>query len=276
MEQDEKTFEDGVLQDELLEEDVSADGETEIRPFSFQTVPMESKAETLDEKVEKVARLLEELLERTADSDDARAMYEDMVNFYNSFDSKVKTLTEKLEKEVDYTRYIETQVSSKSVEKECLMLKKALVEERALMSVKFDEIKAAFDEKMRLIEGEAKLAQESQSKQLGEISSQVQKFSDIDTKITEKLEGFRKDMTKASTNEYSILQAQCKENLAASGAEFGAIKKGIIAFLKSCEKQNEILIRKIPEQKRSFGPKDAVICAMSALCIISIIVQIVV
>ena len=263
-------------ENEIIEENPcnTENDDGEFQPFNFQTVPMESREESTEEKLSRIARLLEEILERTSESDDTRAIYEDMVNFYNSFDSKTKTLTEKLEKEVEYTRFIETQITSKSMEKECLMLKKALVEERALMGLKFDEMKASFDEKMRQIESETKLAQERQGENLAEISKQVKAFSDIDSKITEKLDTFRKDMTKASTNEYNILQAQCKESLSAANGEFDSIKKNVISFLKNCEKQNDSLIRKIPEQKRTFCWKDAVIYAMSALCITVMVVQI--
>lgn len=258
----------------LSDEERREEPELNNLSFNFQTVPMDENSETLEDKVTKVLKSIDTLLERTADSEDTHAIYEDMVNFYNSFDSKTKLLIEKLDKEVSYTRFIETQISSKSIEKECLMLKKALVEERALMGVKLDEIKSAFEEKMGQIESESKLVQEKQVARLDEMAKLIQKFSDIDGKITEKLEGFRKDMTKASNNEFNIFQTQCKESLAAANSEFSTVKKNVIAFLKSCEKQNDTLIKKIPEQKRKFCWKDCVIYAMSGLCIVGMIVQI--
>lgn len=258
----------------LSDEERREEPELNNLSFNFQTVPMDENSETLEDKVTKVLKSIDTLLERTADSEDTHAIYEDMVNFYNSFDSKTKLLIEKLDKEVSYTRFIETQISSKSIEKECLMLKKALVEERALMGVKLDEIKSAFEEKMGQIESESKLVQEKQVARLDEMAKLIQKFSDIDGKITEKLEGFRKDMTKASNNEFNIFQTQCNESLAAANSEFSTVKKNVIAFLKSCEKQNDTLIKKIPEQKRKFCWKDCVIYAMSGLCIVGMIVQI--
>lgn len=264
-----------VHEDESESESSDEGKSIEETGFSFQTVPMESPDETVDEKIDSLCRSVNELLERTADSEDTRAMYEDMVSFYNSFGAKTRELADKLDKEVSYTRYIETQISSKSIEKECLMLKKALVEERALMGVKFDEIKSAFDEKMRQLEAESKTVQEKQNSLVQDIVKQIKKFTDIDSKLTETLEQFRKDMTKGSENEYKIVQTRCKESLNAANSEFDSVKKSIIAFLKSCEKQNNTLISKIPEQKRKFSWKDAVIYAMSALCITGMVVQVI-
>lgn len=257
----------GADGDSPCEDDGDEDG------FSFQTMPMETPGESADEKIGRILKILEELLTRSVDSDDTHALYEDMASFYNSFDSKVKALIEKLDKEVQYTRYIETQISSKSIEKECLMLKKALVEERALMGVKFDGILSSFDEKMRQIESVLKHGLEEQAAKLSDISKRVGELTSIDDKITGNLESYRKEMTKASTNEYNILQKQCREIVAENSAKVEAVKKNVLSFLKSCEKQNDDLIRKIPEQKRRFSWKDAVIYVMSGLCILGLIVQ---
>jgi len=83
-------------------------------------------------------------------------------------------------------------------------------------------------------------------------------------------------MTKASNNEFNIFQTQCKESLAAANSEFSTVKKNVIAFLKSCEKQNGELIRKIPEQKHRFSWKDTLIYVMAFLCIVGMVVQILV
>ena len=242
--------------------------------FNFQTVPMEQPSETVEDKLNRLLHNTEELLERTLSYDDNHAMYEDMVNFYNSFDAKAKSLTDKLDREVEYTRYIETQISSKSIEKECLMLKKALVEERALMGVKFDGIKSDLDEKMRQSENLTKSELEKFSNNIEEIAKRVGELTSIDDKITSAIETFRKDMTKASDNEFKILTTKCTESVNSSTEKVESIKKNVLSFLKSCEKQNGELIKKIPEQKRRFNWKDALIYVMSGLCIICLIVQV--
>lgn len=108
-----------VYADESDSESSDEDKNIEETGFSFQTVPMESPEDTSDEKLDRLCRSVNELLERTADSEDTRAMYEDMVSFYNSFGAKTRELTDKLDKEVSYTRYIETQISLKRNQSLC-------------------------------------------------------------------------------------------------------------------------------------------------------------
>ena len=247
-----------------------------VSPFNFQTVPMDQPEESVEEKLDRLLRNVEELLERTASYDDNHAMYEDMVNFYNSFDSKAKSLADKLDREVEYTRYIETQISSKSVEKECLMLKKALVEERALMGVKLDGIRAEIDKKIQQLENLSKVEIQKIVFNIEEISNKVAEFVSLDDKITASLEAYRKDMTKASKNEYNILQAQCRESIVGNNENLENKKKNVLSFLKSCEKQNGELIRKIPEQKHRFSWKDTLIYVMAFLCIVGMVLQILV
>ena len=93
-----------VHEDESDSESSDEDNNIEETGFTFQTVSMESPEETVDEKIDSLCRSVNELLERTADSEDTRAMYEDMVSFYNSFGLKTRELTDKLDKEVSYTR----------------------------------------------------------------------------------------------------------------------------------------------------------------------------
>ena len=101
-------------------------------------------------------------------------------------------------------------------------------------------------------------------------------FVSLDDKITASLEAYRKDMTKASKNEYNILQAQCRESIEGNNENLEVIKKNVLSFLKSCEKQNGELIRKIPEQKHRFSWKDTLIYVMAFLCIVGMVLQILV
>ena len=80
-----------VYAEESDTESSDEDKNIEETGFSFQTVPMERPEDTSDEKLDRLCRSVNELLERTADSEDTRAMYEDMVSFYNSFGAKTRT-----------------------------------------------------------------------------------------------------------------------------------------------------------------------------------------
>jgi len=226
-----------------------------------------------DSEVEnRIVTLLKEYFEKNVYTEKTRAMYEDIISFYGNFDSRMKELSDKLNNEIEYNKLLDTQLSKKTVEMECIMLKKSLTEERAMLGLKFDEMQKTLNDKLAQYDEKEKQMQKAIQDLNDTVDDKLKDFKSVDGKIVENLEKFRADMTSASNNEYGILQNKCVKVLEENKTKLEAIKTVIVSFLKKCEEQNESLIAKVPEQKRKVEWKDYVIYVLSGLCVISMFV----
>ena len=237
-----------------------------------QPIP-DTEDQVLPSAVEnRIVTLLKEFLENNAYSEKTKSMYEDIISFYGNFDSRMKELSDKLNNEIEYNKLIETQLSKKTVEIECIMLKKSLTEERAMLGLKFDEMQKILSDKLVEYDERVKLMQRAIQDLNDSIDQKLKDFKSIDAKIIDNLEKFRADMTSASKNEYKVIQTKCIEVMEDSKVKFETIKNNVVSFLKKCEEQNETLISKVPEQKRKRDWKDYVIYILSGLCVVSMCV----
>lgn len=217
----------------------------------------------------RIVTLLKEYLEKNVYTEKSKAMYEDIVSFYGNFDSQMKEVIKKLNDEADYTKLLDTQLSKKTVEMECITLKKNLIEERAKLGLKFDEMQEILNGKLIEYDEKEKQMQKAIQDLNDNIDQKLKDFKSVDAKIIDNLEKFRTDMTKASNNEYGILQKKSVETIEDAKSKLEAIKISVVSFLKKCEEQNEALIEKVPEQKRKRDWKDYVIYVLSGLCVLS-------
>ena len=220
----------------------------------------------------RIVTLLKGYLEKNVYTEKTKLMYEDIISFYGNFDSRMKEVVDKLNNEIEYNKLLDTQLSKKTVEMECIMLKKSLTEERAMLGLKFDEMQKILKEKLAEYDMKEKQMQKTIQDLNDTIDDKLKDFKAIDAKIVENLEKYRADMTSASNNEYNILQNKCVKAIEENKIKFESIKNSIISFLQNCEKQNEALIIKIPEQKRKKDWRDYVIYVLSGLCVISMFV----
>lgn len=79
-----------------------------------------------DNVLKRIEVNLEILSEKVTAAEDSRAMYESMVEFYNSFNATAKKLEENLNKEFNYTRFLQSEIDKKKYHLDYLALKKNL------------------------------------------------------------------------------------------------------------------------------------------------------
>ena len=152
-------------------------------------------------------------------------------------------------------------------------MKKNLAEDRAQMNGIMEKINETLDLRLKDIDNRERSSNESFDSKLQAMDKKVEDFVNIETRIEENLKGFRLDMTKASENEYKILSGKCRESIAENTKKVDEIKFAVISFLKSCEKQNEQLIKKVPAAKFKFEWKDYAIVGLSLVWLVGMAVQ---
>lgn len=246
--------------------------ENEKKEFAISnTVPQKKDEEIL----KRIEADLDSISEKITSAEENRAMYESMVDFYNSFSTTAKQLTENLNKEVFYTRYLESEIDKKKHHLDYLTLKKTLVEDKAQLNSILEKINETLDFRLKDLDNRERAADEATESKLHLMESNIEEFISTEKRIDESLKCFRTDMTKASENEYKILQQKCRESIAENTKNVEEIKTAVISFLKSCEKHNENLIKKVPSVKFKFEWKDFAVMALSFVWFTGMIIQIV-
>ena len=256
------------------EKDESETLENTENGLAFKTVSKDDDAKSVEERLKEMEAFLESINEKLSDSEDIKAFYDDMVNFYAVFENKAKEISQKLDNDFEYKNFLESEIKRRQENLEKLGFMKSLKEDRVLMASKIDEMTRILDD--RLLEIDAR-----QHEEMGKIEAKIfqfagilEKFVVMDDKIQEELDNFRKEMSKSSNTEFNLLEAKSRESIARCTEKVEAIKKDVLTFLKACEKQNGILINKIPIQKRSFGLKDVIIYVLSGLSALGLIIQV--
>ena len=225
--------------------------------------------------IEEIQSKLEKLEDQLVSYNDGiQKAIENLNLFYTGFSAKTDNLVKNLDKEVVYTRNLESQIAQKRSEYEALELKKALEEERAMFLLSIEKMGRDVSGGMSNLDSWQKDTSRKIIDVLNEFDNKIDELSKVENTITERIEIFRKDMTKASTQEYNILKGNCEKFLVDSCSALDEIKKDVILFLKECKKQNEELIKKIPLQKNKVNVKDILVFTLSGTCILQMIVQV--
>lgn len=188
---------------------------------------------------------------------------------YNSLSQKADTFAEKLSDEIDYRDKLQAQVEKRKAEIDSLELKQALAEAHANIDASVETVKR--DLKIGL----DKINKQEESC-LQILETRLKEMKKLDGIVDERINQFRKDMTTANEQEYKNLRSKCEAYLKECNDRISEIKDQSLSFLKQCQKQNEVIIGKIPEQKVRFNIKDIIIYVIAALCTVSLIIQIVV
>lgn len=261
------------MNENQTEEELENEIEEEKQASFFQTVPKRNDDESPDDILKRIEINLDNLSEKITTAEDSRAMYESMVEFYNSFNSTAKKLDENLNKEFNYTRFLQSEIDKKKYHLDYLALKKNLAEDRAQLIGVMEKINETLDLRLKDIDNREKLANEAFDSKIQTLEKMVESFVQTETRIAENLKSFRTDMTKASENEYKILQTKCRDAIVESTKQVEEIKAMVVKFLKSCEKHNDDLIKKVPAAKFKFDWKDFVIAGLSIVWLVGMILQ---
>lgn len=229
-------------------------------------VPEEINQIENNELIEEIHGKIVSLEEQMSLSNEVLLKNIDSLNtFYAGFSAKTDEVINHLNKEVLYTRSLESQIAQKKSEFESLELKKALEDDRAKFSLSLDQMEKDLKEGLQRIDNFTNQSFEGIKSQITSFDSRIDELNKIDDTITNCIEKYRKDMTDSSTREFQILKE--------SKIKIEALTKEVIDFLKSCQKQNQELIKKIPKQSNKVCLKDVLIYILTGTSFIGMITQ---
>lgn len=235
--------------------------------------------ETKKEEVSNLERIVDEIHgkvnfledQMNANNEVLQKNIDNLNQFYSGFSDKTDELLNSLNKEVNYTRSLEQQISQKKAEFESLELKKALEDDRAKFSLTFDKMEKELKEGLNKLDKFKQVAIEEIQKQIAVLDSRIAEVVNVKTSIEDTLKDHRKAMTDAGTREYKLLKANCDKELKEMYKQIEDLQKASISFLTTCSEQNEKLIKKIPKQKNEMSSKDIMIYIMVGICFIGMV-----
>ena len=237
-------------------------------------VPEEINQIENNELIEEIHGKIVSLEEQISLSNEVLLKNIDSLNtFYAGFSAKTDEVINHLNKEVLYTRSLESQIAQKKSEFESLELKKALEDDRAKFSLSLDQMEKDLKEGLQRIDNFTNQSFEGIKSQITSFDSRIDELNKIDDTITNCIEKYRKDMTDSSTREFQILKGESENLLKESKIKIEALTKEVIDFLKSCQKQNQELIKKIPKQSNKVCLKDVLIYILTGTSFIGMITQ---
>ena len=152
-------------------------------------------------------------------------------------------------------------------------LKKALEDDRAKFSLSLDQMEKDLKEGLQRIDNFTNQSFETIKSEIASFDSRIDELKKIDDTITKCIEKYRKDMTDSSTREFQILKGESENILKEAKIKIEALTKEVIDFLKSCQKQNQELIKKIPNQSNKVCLKDVLIYILTGTSFIGMITQ---
>lgn len=191
----------------------------------------------------------------------------DVSKLYNALNQKYHEVLEKLNKEVNYRDKLSAEVAQRKAENDSIELKIALDKTHANIDASVETVKNELTSGLKKIQDR----EESISK---ELNSKLKEIKAVNSIIEENLSKFRKDMTDTSDREFTSLKTRGSAYLNENNKMIEELKTHSIDFLTQCQKQNETIIGKIPEQKVRFNKKDIIIYVISFLCAVSLIIQV--
>ena len=95
--------------------------------------------------------LLDQVCSKFGDEDNNRALYDTMMQSFNSLKAKTENMIHKLDNEVDYTRSLEEKLKCKNIELDNIQLRKALLEEQRRMTLALEDFQKKMDEPLNSI-----------------------------------------------------------------------------------------------------------------------------
>ena len=237
-------------------------------------VPEEINKIENNELIEEIHGKIVSLEEQMSLSNEVLLKNIDSLNtFYAGFSAKTDEVINHLNKEVLYTRSLESQIAQKKSEFESLELKKALEDDRAKFSLSLDQMEKDLKEGLQRIDNFTNQSFETIKSEIASFDSRIDELKKIDDTITKCIEKYRKDMTDSSIREFQILKGESENLLKESKIKIEALTKEVIDFLKSCQKQNQELIKKIPKQSNKVCLKDVLIYILTGTSFIGMITQ---
>ena len=154
-------------------------------------VPEEINQIENNELIEEIHGKIVSLEEQMSLSNEVLLKNIDSLNtFYAGFSAKTDEVINHLNKEVLYTRSLESQIAQKKSEFESLELKKALEDDRAKFSLSLDQMEKDLKEGLQRIDNFTNQSFETIKSQIASFDTRIDELKKIDDTITKCIEDF--------------------------------------------------------------------------------------
>ncbi|MBR1640607.1 MAG: hypothetical protein IJ688_14630 [Treponema sp.] len=185
----------------------------------------------------------------------------EVTSSFNSLTKKFEEFNEKFTYEIDYNRELELKIQNNEYKGQIYLLERELNEERATITKTIDEIN--------------KVVKDS----LLTLSDKCRELKSADNLIEESIMKFRGDAIAASENEYKTLKMQCEQMLKtftdSAQKTLETVKKTSIDFITQCEKENKVLIGKVPAVKGKLTAENWIVIVFGCIGIASLLLNLI-
>lgn len=229
--------------------------------------------ETEPEKIGRIESMLDFICSKLGDEDDNRASYDTMIQSFNSLKSKTEAMIHKLEHEVEYSHMLEEKLRRRNVELDNIQLKKALLEEQGRMTLALEDFQKKMEETLNSITASFASMDKTVTDNCALMVQKADAINELKSEIDDILMNYNKDLDKAAKDQFLLLQNDCSKSIDECNKRVGEIQTDVLSFLRTCNEQNQELIKKIPEQRRRFSWMDVVVYAMCGVCIVGMVLQ---
>lgn len=183
----------------------------------------------------------------------------EITSYFNLITKKFEEFNEKLTHEIDYNRELELKIQNNEYKGQIYLLERELNEERATITKTIDEINKVVKENLLAV------------------SDKCRELKSANNIIEESISKFRGDAIATSENEFKALKIQCERMLQVftenAQKTLETVKKTSIDFITQCEKENKVLIGKVPIVKGKLTAENWIVIIFGCIGIASFLLN---
>ena len=183
----------------------------------------------------------------------------EITSYFNLITKKFEEFNGKLTHEIDYNRELELKIQNNEYKGQIYLLERELNEERATITKTIDEINKVVKENLLAV------------------SDKCRELKSANNIIEESISKFRGDALATSENEFKALKIQCEKMLQVftenAQKTLETVKKTSIDFITQCEKENKILIGKVPVVKGKLTAENWIVIIFGCIGIASFLLN---
>ncbi|MDD6655563.1 MAG: hypothetical protein PUE59_11120 [Treponema sp.] len=183
----------------------------------------------------------------------------EITSYFNLITKKFEEFNGKLTHEIDYNRELELKIQNNEYKGQIYLLERELNEERATITKTIDEINKVVKENLLAV------------------SDKCRELKSANNIIEESISKFRGDAIATSENEFKALKIQCEKMLQVftenAQKTLETVKKTSIDFITQCEKENKILIGKVPVVKGKLTAENWIVIIFGCIGIASFLLN---
>lgn len=183
----------------------------------------------------------------------------EITSYFNLITKKFEEFNGKLTHEIDYNRELELKIQNNEYKGQIYLLERELNEERATITKTIDEINKVVKENLLAV------------------SDKCRELKSANNIMEESISKFRGDAIATSENEFKALKIQCEKMLQVftenAQKTLETVKKTSIDFITQCEKENKILIGKVPVVKGKLTAENWIVIIFGCIGIASFLLN---